>query len=195
MTTGPDPMIRTDAGLRGVAGREEGVEEPIEDRERIEWRGRTFRVVLDGLDRQLTVPEALDRTVVQVDLADAEAGGGRQRVTNNLDLVVLGRHLDQTRVDVADRVVRPVMPESKACGFATGGAGHDLVTEADPEERPSVVDDRAGQGNRTGQPGGGSRAGREDDAGDVGGEHRRRVGGVRQDPDTQAAPDQAPDDV
>jgi hypothetical protein len=39
---------------------------PVEDRQRVERAGRALRVVLDGLDRQLAVAQALDRPVVEV---------------------------------------------------------------------------------------------------------------------------------
>ena len=39
--------------------------------------GRAFGVVLDGLDRQVAVAQALDRAVVEVDLADVEAAARR----------------------------------------------------------------------------------------------------------------------
>ena len=71
---------------------------------------------------------------------------------DDLDLVVLGRHLDQPGVDVADRVVRAVMAESQPAGVGPGGAGHDLVTEADPEQRPAVGDRRPRQRHRPGEP-------------------------------------------
>ena len=67
-------------GLRGasVTARRRpagaAADEPVEDRERVERPGRALGVVLDGLDRQLAVAQALDRAVVEVDLADAEAG-------------------------------------------------------------------------------------------------------------------------
>ena len=51
--------------------------EPVEDRQRVERPRRAFRVVLDGLDRQFAVAQALDRAVVEVDLADVEAAARR----------------------------------------------------------------------------------------------------------------------
>src|SRR5262245_62097342 len=97
----------------GVGGRDEAVE----DREGVERAGRAFGVVLDGLDREIAVPEAFDRSVVEVDLADMEAARLGQRVAEDLDLVVLGGHLDVAGVDVLDRVVRAVMPEAETARF------------------------------------------------------------------------------
>ena len=92
---------------------------------------------------------------------------------DHLDLVVLGGHLDQPGVDVADRVVRAVMAESQPAGVGPGGAGHDLVTEADPEQRPAVGDGRPRQRHRPGEPRRIARAGRQDEPVDVVGQ---RVG-------------------
>ena len=125
--------------------------------------GDALGVVLDGLDRQRRVAQALDRAVVEVELADAEAGPRRQRLADDLDLVVLGRDLDAARVEVLDRVVRAVVAEAQAARLGAGGAADDLVAEADPEQRPAVVDrppararpgrraapDRPGPGERT----------------------------------------------
>src|SRR6185369_14033120 len=103
MTTGPEPRIRTEAGFWRVtssipspSGRLR--HEPIEHRERVEWARRALRVVLDSLDRERGVAQALDRAVVEVDLAHAEAGTRRDRRPDHLDLVVLGGDLDQAEL-------------------------------------------------------------------------------------------------
>ena len=60
-----------------------GGDEPVEDGERVERARRALGVVLDGLDRQLAVAQALDRAVVEVDLARPgtrdDAGQRRRR--------------------------------------------------------------------------------------------------------------------
>ncbi len=60
-----------------------GGHEAVEDGEGVERAGRALGVVLDGLDRQVPVAQALDRAVVEVHLADAEAarprGASRRR--------------------------------------------------------------------------------------------------------------------
>src|SRR3970040_3091679 len=76
-------------------------DEPVEDGEGVERSGRSLRVVLDGLDREDVVAEPLDRSVVQVDLADVESARGRQRTPDDLDLVILGGYLDGARGDRA----------------------------------------------------------------------------------------------
>ena len=151
MTTGPLPRMRTEAGFgpggltgRSIRGRGD---EPVEHGQGIERSGRALGVVLDGLDGQLGVAQALDRPVVEVELADPEPGRRRQRLADDLDLVVLGGHLDESELHVLDRVVGPVMAEPQPAGVGAGGPADDLVPEADPQQRPPVVDDRAGQGD------------------------------------------------
>ena len=167
--------MRTEAGLRagrltGLRSRSgrRGRHEPVEHGERVERPGRALRVVLDGLDRQLAVAQALDRAVVEVDLADPEPGRGRQRVADDLDLVVLGGDLDEPELEVLDRVVGAVVAEPEAARVGAGGPPDDLVAEADPEQRPAVVDDRAGQRDLRLEAGRVAGTGREDHAVDVG---------------------------
>ena len=150
--------------------------------------GRPFRVVLDRLDRQVAVAQALDRPVVEVDLADVEPAGPGQRVGDDLDLVVLGGHLDEPAVHVADRMVRPVMAEPQPAGVGPRRAAHDLVTEADPEQRPAVGDGRPGQRHRPGEPGWIPWARRQDEPVHVGGQRVGRRHGVGQDPDPRSPP-------
>ena len=115
--------------------------------------------------------QPLDRAVVQVDLADAEARCRRQRVADDLDLVVLGGHLDEPELEVVDRVVRAVVAEAQARRLGAGRARDDLVAEADPEQRPAVVDDRLRERDRAVESSRIARARRKDDAVDV----RRRA--------------------
>ena len=127
-------------------------DEPIEHRQGVERARRALRVVLDRLDRQRRVAQALDGAIVQVHLADVEPAAGRQRRADDLDLVVLGGHLDEPEVDVADRVVRPVMAEPQPGRLGAGRPRDDLVAQADPQQRPAVLDDRPGQRDGTVQP-------------------------------------------
>src|SRR5205085_7332012 len=90
----------------------------------------------------------LDRAVVQVDLADPEARTGRHGLADDLDLVVLGRDLHEPELGVADGMVRAVMAEPEPGRLGARRAGNDLVPEADPEQRPPVVDDRLRERDR-----------------------------------------------
>ena len=152
MTTGPGAEDQDRGrllGTRSVNGprlaRRGRHDEPVEDGERVERAGRALGVVLDRLDRQLAVAQPLDGAVVEVDLADPEADAAGQRLADDLDLVVLGRHLDQPQLEVLDRVVGAVVPEPQPRRVRARGAADDLVAEADPEQRPAVVDDGARQ--------------------------------------------------
>src|SRR4051794_10870282 len=129
MTTGPEPRIRTEAGFGPGAVMPAGMasstahpmtaagttrssgDEPVEHSERVQRTGRALGVVLDRLDRLLAVAQPLDRSVVEVHLADVETRGRRQGPADDLDLVILGRHLHDPELDVLDRVIRTVVPE------------------------------------------------------------------------------------
>ena len=78
------------------------------------------------------------------------AGSG---LGDHLDLVVLGRDLDHAGVEVADRVVRPVVAEPQARRLGARRSADDLMAEADPEQRPAVVDDRPRQRDGAVEPG------------------------------------------
>ena len=108
---------------------------------------------------------------------------GRQAVADDLDLVVLGGHLDEAEFEVLDRMVRAVMPEPEAPRVGAGRATHDLVAEADAQERPAVVDDRAGERDLGFEAGRVAGAGRQDHAIDVAREDVGRGDRVREDPD------------
>ena len=78
---------------------------------------------------------------------------------------------------------------------APGRPTDDLVAEADAEQRPAVVDDRAGQRDLGLEPGRIAGPGRQDDAVDVRREDVGRGRGVRQDPDAGAPAAHRADDV
>ena len=65
------------AGLGHATLASRGGHEPVEHGERVERPGRALGVVLDGLDRQLAWRRPSTEPVVEVDLADAEAGRRR----------------------------------------------------------------------------------------------------------------------
>ena len=136
--------------------------------------------------------QAFHGAVVEVQLADDEpAVNGKRRPVHG-HLVVLGRHLDQAQLDVPDGVVRPVMAEPEAPGLRSGGARHDLVAQADPQQRAAVGDHLARQRDRAGEPRRVAGTGREDHAVDLGRQHHGGRRGRGQDPDARAAPPQAP---
>ncbi len=99
----------------------------------------------------VVVAQPLDAAVVEVALADREAGAAWQRVGVHRDLVVLGRDLHPSGAQVLHRMVRAVMPEAQAARLGARGAGHDLVAQADAQERPAIGDDRRAPA-RSGRP-------------------------------------------
>ena len=109
--------------------------------------------------------------------------------------MVLGRHLDEPEVDVLDRVVRAVVAEAQPGRLGAGGTRHDLVPEADPEQRPAVLDhgprerDGAFESRRITRPR------RQDDPVDVRRERDRGRDRVGQDAHPGATPPHALDDV
>ena len=113
----------------------------------------------------VSVAQALDRAVVEVALADDEAGLARQRLADDLDLVVLCGDLDAAGVEVLDRVVGAVVAEAQAARVGARGARHDLVAQADAQQRPPVGDRRLREAHRTVEPRRITRPGREHQAG------------------------------
>ena len=70
-------------------------------------RGR-FRMVLDGHYRKRLVSNALDGVVVQVDVADLDLR--RERIRIDREAMILGGDMDETGLQVLDRVVRAPVP-------------------------------------------------------------------------------------
>ena len=184
MTTGPDPMISTEAGFTNGLGHRTATADAAATKRSNTASASSgpgapsgwYWTVSIG---RLAVAEALHGPVVEVDLADPEAGPLRDRRPDDLDLVVLGRDLDQPELEVADRVVRAVVAEPEPRRLGARGPSDDLVSQADPEQRPAVVDDRLRQRHGSVQAGRIPGAGRQDQAVDVGGEGdggRDRVG-------------------
>ena len=162
-------MIRTDAGFgcftSAHAGQRDARHETVEDVHRVERPGRALGVVLDGLDRLRRVAQALDRTVVQVALADDEAALRGQRVADDLDLVVLRRDLD------AARSRRRAPDGSRRGGRSAGGACSRPAArptiwwprQIPSSGRPSSIAAcarRTGPSSRAGSPGPGERTSR-----------------------------------
>ena len=112
--------------------------------------------------------QALDRTVVEVALADLEAAVARQRLPDHLDLVVLRRDLNAPGAEVLDRVIGAVMAKAQPAGLGAGGPAHDLVAQADAQQRPAVGDGRSRQGHRSVESRRIAGSGREDQAVHVG---------------------------
>ena len=94
-------------------------------------------MVLHAEDRQALVPQALERLIVEVDVAQLDVGwksGGIDR-----EAMILGGDLDLAGRLVADRVVGAAVAELELEGLAAEGLAENLVPEADAEDRESLA--------------------------------------------------------
>src|SRR5712691_7250761 len=95
---------------------------------------RRLRMVLHGERGPLAMAEPLARAVVQVDVRRLPAVGlGGRRVHG--EPVVLRRDRDLRRREVLHWMVGAVVAELELVGAAAAGEPHDLVAEADAEDR------------------------------------------------------------
>ena len=177
MTTGPLPRIRTDAGL-GPGGVTNARRAPRQRTGRTPPARRAAPGHPSGWYWTVSIGSVAWRRPstepsLRLTWLTWKPRSRRQRVADDLDLVVLGGHLDEPEVDVADRVVRPVVPEPEPGRLGAGRSSDDLVAEADPEQRPPVLDDRPRQCDRTVEPRRVAGPRREDQAIDVAGEGDR----------------------
>ena len=160
---------------RRAPRRRHGSHEPVEHRERVERPRRALGVVLDGLDRLLAVAQALDRAVVEVDLADPEprrAGSESPTTWTSWFWAVTWTRPSSTSWT---GWFAPWWPNRSRRRVGARGPADDLVTEADAEQRPAVVDDRLRQRDRGLESCRIARAGRQDQAVDVRSERRQRT--------------------
>jgi hypothetical protein len=188
--SGSPPPWRARAALPRAGGRDE----PVEDGQRVERTRAALGVVLDRFDRQRAVAQPLHRSVVEVDLADDEAARLRQRVGDDRDLVVLGRDLDQARLEVLDRVVRGVVAEGQAPRVRPAARPMIWWPRQMPSSgRPSAMTGGRAPRGRPAGPGRRVRARRRRRRRPAPAPRRR--GRVRQDPHARAAPAKAAHDV
>src|SRR3954465_15110871 len=73
MTIGPEPRIRMRWRSSRLGMRGDPLEEPVEQVERVVRAGSGLRVVLDRAAGDVEQLEALDRAVVEVDVAELRA--------------------------------------------------------------------------------------------------------------------------
>jgi hypothetical protein len=93
------------------------------------------------------VDQPFDRPVVQVAVADPDAGRGEGRVVHDFDLVVMGAdgHPSGGRLD--DPVVAPVVTDGEAPGRCAGRQAEQLVAKANAQDGRSA---RRGGGEQVG---------------------------------------------
>src|SRR3954452_4064946 len=153
MTIGPEPRIRMRwrSSRRGT----DALQESIEQVQGVVRPRSGLGVVLDRAARHVEQLEALDRPVVEVDVAelgpaeiglplDGLVGVDRLRAVGpeHREAVVLRRDLDLARRQVLDRVVGPAMAERQLERLQADRAAEQLVAEADPPDR-LLADDLA----------------------------------------------------
>src|SRR5581483_12131210 len=130
------------SSLRGIS---DLVYEAVEQVEGVMWARSGLGVVLHGGAGHVLELEALDRAVVEVDVAElgraevrlpADRLVGVDRLVaarpENGEAVVLARDLGPSRRQVLDRMVGAVVAEGELVGLEPDGAAQKLVAEADP---------------------------------------------------------------
>lgn len=88
-------------------------------------------MILDGKRWQRSVPDTLDRTVIQIDMRNFEAIGNGIR--KNREVVVLACDLDVSRLLIPDWMVAAVMSEFQPSRLRSAGQRQKLMSEADAE--------------------------------------------------------------
>src|SRR4051812_41887095 len=147
MTIGPLPRMRifSRSSLRGTG---DLLQEAVEEVQEVVRPGAGLGVVLHGAAGDVEQREALDRAVVEVDVAQLggpEVGLPAHRLVGgdgllpsgaeDREAVVLRGDLDAAGLEVLDRVVRAAMAERELEGLQPHRPAQQLVAEADPEGR------------------------------------------------------------
>src|SRR3989442_7625755 len=110
-------------------------EEVVEDVLVVFGPGSGFGVELDRPDRQRSVRETLDGSIVEVPMAHEQAARRVDRLLVDLKLVVLRRDGDLTAPQIANGMVRAVMAEWQSRRRRSDRAGDQLMAEADAQDR------------------------------------------------------------
>src|SRR4029453_14456995 len=139
-------MVRISLPLSGAGSAGHEVGEPLEEIVRIVRTRRRLRVILHAEHRQLAMPQAFARPVVQIEVARLPAGRGHRRRIDR-EVGVLGRGFPPPGGEVAHRMVGAVVSERQLVGAATGGQAQDLMAQTDAEDRhaPQERADRRGE--------------------------------------------------
>jgi hypothetical protein len=153
-------------------------------------------MILDGKDGKLRVGQPFDTSVREIDVADVEAGSGRNGSGVDLEVVVLRGDGDDAGALLTHGVVRAVMPEGQAAGTRSRRQSQNLMPEADaqewylllPYQRSSQLDE-IGDALRVAWPIG------EDDALQIEAANRGEIDSGRRDENPQSALGQAAGDA
>lgn len=89
---------------------------------------------LDRCDPSRDVDQPLDRSVVEIAVADAVAGRGQHGTVDDLDLMVVRTDVDPPAGKLLHRMVSAVMADREAAGGRPGGERQQLMPEADAQD-------------------------------------------------------------
>jgi hypothetical protein len=130
---------------QGVAGlsatRSERGHEFREVRERVVRTRRRLGVVLHRKERQLTMANALDRSIVQVEVGHLKRRSARDPgpVTNYRKAMVLRSDENLVRAEIPHRVVAPSVSVRELGRGAAVGEADQLMAQADAEGRKTSI--------------------------------------------------------
>jgi len=98
-------------------------------------------MVLDTKNRAFPVDQTLHRTVVQIDVGQAQVRSSRNLplVTDDGKPVVLRRDLDGVQIEIAYRVVCSVVAEGEFIRLGAEGPSDQLVAQTDSEDRNAAL--------------------------------------------------------
>ena len=120
-----------------------GIDEPLELDARVVRPGRRLGVELHAPDRSAAQAQSLHRPVVQRHVGDVDLGRHAGLGLAHREPVVLARHEHAPRRALEHRVVGAAMPERQLVRLEPERPPHELVAEADAEDRASAVDQPA----------------------------------------------------
>ena len=110
----------------------------IEEIDAVVGSWRSLRMVLDAEHRSLSMDQTLHRSVIEIEVGQAEVRSTRDfLVLTRKDgkPVVLRRDLDRVAIEVAHGVVRPVVAKRKLVGLRSERPSDQLVAQTDSEDR------------------------------------------------------------
>jgi hypothetical protein len=98
-------------------------------------------MVLHGEERELTVANSLDGSIVQVEVGDLERWRARNPspISNHRETMVLGGDQDLIAAEITHRVIAPSVTVGEFCGRAAVGQPNQLMAEADAERGQAGV--------------------------------------------------------
>ena len=99
-------------------------------------------MVLNAEDRAFPMDQSLHRSVVQIQVRQAEVWSPRYLLLlphDDGESMVLRRDLDRVPIEVADRMVCSMVPERKLIRLRPKRPGDQLVAQTDYEDRNAAL--------------------------------------------------------